>query len=160
VFRRKRSEAGASDAFQGLRQKLVSADPASFGISPSERYPNVWAALLELAMAGGIASIVCVSDGTTSMYTSTGGGMIGAGTHAAVAQANGRFLDEAERSLGLLTPVDVLPLPEPSEARFNVLTFSGPRTAAGSPDELIEGRLPLSPLFLAGNEVITQLRFV
>ena len=44
--------------------------------------------------------------------------------------------------------------------RFNVLTFDGPVTAVGEPDELAAGGLPLSPLFFAGNDVITQLRMV
>jgi hypothetical protein len=158
--RRKREDKEASEAFERLRQQLISATPATFGIAPSERFPTVWASVMELGMAGAIASIVCASDGTTSMYTSTGGGMIGAGQHAAVVEANHRFLDAAERSLALLQPVDVLPLPEQESVRFNVLTFDGPRTAVGVPERLATGGLPLSPLFLAGNDVITQLRMV
>jgi hypothetical protein len=111
-------------------------------------------------MAGGIASIVCVADGTTSMYTSTGGGMIGAGAHPNMAEANARFLEEVERSPALLQPVEELPLPQPEMVRFNVMTYSGPRTAASIPEELAPGGQPLSPLFLAGNDVITQLRMV
>ncbi len=158
--RRKPQEDTEAEAFTGLRGKLLSANPEQFGLTPTERFPNVWIVLMELAMAGGIASIVCVADGTTSMYTSTGGGMIGAGAHAKVVEANARFLDAAERSLPLLEPVEELPLPEPSTVRFNVLTYTGPRTAAGVAEQLSGGELPLSPLFLAGNDVITQLRMV
>jgi hypothetical protein len=89
-----------------------------------------------------------------------GGGMIGAGAHASVAEANARFLDEVERSLSLLHPVEELPLPQAEMVRFNVMTYSGPKTAAGIPDELAQGGRPLSPQFLAGNDVITQLRMV
>jgi hypothetical protein len=164
VFRqRKRAQDGQgtdAEVFTGLRGKLLSADPQEFGLAPTDRLPNVWVALMELAMAGGIASIVCFADGTTSMYTSTGGGMIGAGAHPNVAEANARFLGEVERSVALLQPVEELPLPQPEMVRFNVMTYSGPRTAAGTPDELAQGGQTLSPLFLAGNNVITQLRMV
>jgi hypothetical protein len=164
VFRRRKREEDeqgmGAEAFTGLRAKLLAADPEEFGLVPTERFPNVWVVLMELGMAGGIASIVCVADGTTSMYTSTGGGMIGAGAHPNVVEANALFLDEVERSLPLLPPVEELQLPQPEMVRFNALTYSGPRTAAGIPDELVQGGRPLSPLFLAGNEVITQLRMV
>jgi hypothetical protein len=160
MFRRRNHDREAAEAFQRLRQQLLTATPDMFGIEPSERFPNVWAAVMELGLAGGIASVVCVSDTTTSMYTSTGGGMIGAGKHEAVVEANHRFLDAAERSLSLLMSVVVLPAPDQDTVRFNVMTFDGPRTAVGAPDELATGGLPLSPLFLAGNDVITQLRMI
>jgi hypothetical protein len=164
VFRRrKRGQDGQgtdAEVFTGLRGRLLSADPQEVGLAPTDRLPNVWVALMELAMAGGIASIVCVADGTTSMYTSTGGGLIGAGAHPNVAEANARFLEEVERSLALLQPVEELLLPQADVVRFNVMTYSGPRTAAGIPDELAQGSRPLSPLFLAGSDVITQLRMV
>ncbi len=51
-------------------------------------------------------------------------------------------------------------LPQAETVRFSVMTYSGPRTAAGVPDELAQGGRPLSPLFLAGNDVITQVRMV
>ena len=158
--RRKREDGEADDAFQRLRQQLISASPGIFGIEPSDRFPNVWAAVMELGMAGGVASVVCVSDGTTSLYTSTGGGMVGAGQHAAVVEVSTWILDEAERSLSLLSPVETLPLPDQNTVRFNVLTFASPRTAVGVPDDLARGESPLSPLFLAGNDVITQLRMI
>jgi hypothetical protein len=78
----------------------------------------VWAALMEQADDAGIASFVMIADGTTSMYTSTGGGIIGAGFYQEVARATLAFLDAAEAHLELLQPVDVLPLPRTGAVRW------------------------------------------
>jgi hypothetical protein len=64
-----------------FRARLLAASPAELSIKPSEHLPHVWAALLDWGLRGGSATIVAVADGTVSMYTSAGGGMIGAGQH-------------------------------------------------------------------------------
>ena len=52
---------------------------------------------MEMAFPEGAATLVSLADGTTSMYTSTGGGVIGGGAHDAVVQAGRAFLLELER---------------------------------------------------------------
>jgi hypothetical protein len=52
------------------------------------------------------------------------------------------------------------PIPEPAHTIFYVLTDSGILTGGALENDLGFGRHPLSPLFHAGHEVITQLRLV
>jgi len=160
MFRRRRppDRGDAHDSYTGLREQLLATKPAELGLAPSARLPRVWAALMELGMDRGTASLVTVADGTTSLYVSTGGGIIGGGQHQAVTRVAAAFLDAVEACLELLRPMDAVPLPPSGAVRFNVLTYGSPRSAQAEESELAGGHRVLAPLFAAGHEVITQLR--
>jgi hypothetical protein len=143
-----------------LREQLLATKPAELGLAPSARLPRVWAALMELGMDRGTASLVTVADGTTSLYLSTGSGIIGGGQHQAVSRVAAAFLDAVEAHLELLRPMDAVPFPSSGAVRFNVLTYGSPRSAQAGESELAGGYHVLTPLFAAGHEVITQLRLL
>jgi hypothetical protein len=148
--------------YLGLRHTLFTADPAGLGLAPSERLPQVWAALMEIDLGGAVASVVAVADGTTSLYISNGGGVIGTGAYPAVAGATAAFLDAAQAYLraGWFAPVAEPPLPGPDRVRFTVLTYAGPHSVDAVTESLPGGGEPLSALFGAGNDVLTQIRLV
>lgn len=52
--------------------------------------------IIDIPAQGGCATLVALTDNTTSLYTSTGGGTIGAGGHATVASATHALLASAE----------------------------------------------------------------
>src|ERR1035437_6926854 len=70
-----------ADVYAGLREQILRLDPATAGMSQRPGGPIVWGALMEMGYPNGVATIVALADGTTSMYTSTGGGIIGGGAH-------------------------------------------------------------------------------
>jgi hypothetical protein len=158
--KRRRGQTEADKVFLGLRAQLIEGDPASFGLLPAGRFPNVWGALMEQGISGAVASVVSLTDGTTSYYTSTGGGVIGGGAHAQVREATYAFLDAVEASLDLTTPTDILRLPEQDEVRFNVLAYEGPRSASAPRADLEAGSHPLGELFRTAHGVITELRLL
>ncbi len=55
-------------------------------------------------------------------------------------------------------PQPAPPLPSIGRVIFYILTFSGAYTADADENELGEGKHHLSPLFYAGQDVITQIR--
>jgi hypothetical protein len=162
MFKRRKDREGGGDkaheVFLGLRGQLLTTDPAELQLSPSQRLPRVWAVLMEMGLDKGTASLVAVADGTTSLYLSTGGGVLGAGEHQAVQHASEAFLDAAEAHLDRLQPVSEAPLPLTGAIRFHALTFDSLRSTEVAEAELVEGRSDLTPLFYAGDEVLTQLR--
>ena len=158
---RRGGSGGTTDAkpvYLALRGSLLETDPASLGLAPSPGGRRVWAVVMDTAFPEGVASLVVVADGTTSLYTSTGGGTIGAGAHEHVAAASRAFLDRVDGALDLLVPASSFPLPSTGRVRFCVLTFDGGRTAEADEQDLGEGRHPLSGVFLAGHDVLTELR--
>jgi hypothetical protein len=115
---------------------------------------------MEMGYPEATVTLVAVADGATSLYFSSGGGIIGGGEHDAVRQAALAFLETIDRNLDGLEPSEESPLPERGRVRFNVLGYDSRWTAEAAEDDLGEGRHPLSTVFHAGQTVITQLRLI
>lgn len=145
--------------YEGLRNQLISGTPAKFGIQPTEEFPRVWAALVDMGMEGGTATMVAVADGTTSMYTSGGGGMIGAGKYKVISDATKAFLAVVEKHLELVPVAESAPLPATNHVAFIVLTHDGAmhRIEIGI-DRVGDPRNHLYPLWSSINGVISRLR--
>jgi hypothetical protein len=141
-----------------MRRRILELDAAEAGISPSGELPHVWGALIDMGFPTGWASLVTLADGTTSLYTSAGGGVIGGGAHAPVVAASARFLRLVEAELARFEPTTDLEPREPGQTRFLVLTYDGIRAAGGSSEALAVGTDPLSAVFAAGQQVVTELR--
>jgi hypothetical protein len=119
----------------------------------------VHGALLETTFDNGTSfTLVSLADGTTSLYTSTGGGVIGAGTHDVVAAATLRFLDVVAGSLHLFEPDPDDAVPPPGHAALRALTPAGRRRVLAPEADLGKGRHPASAVFRAAHDVITQVR--
>lgn len=148
----------AAPIFLDLRQRVLELDPTEIGLAPTANGVRVWAVLMEMGMADATVTLVSVGDGATSLYFSNGGGIVGGGETAAVAEATLRFLATAEEFLPQLTPADEFPLPDPGRVTFTVLTHDGAFRADVAEAELQSGDHALTPLYAMGQEVITQVR--
>jgi len=108
----------------------MALDAAARGlVSTLPESPDVSGIVVDVPSTGGYATVVALADGTTSMYTSTGGGTIGAGTHAHVASATHRLLAEVQHHLGMFNMRDDRDMPPSGLVRFHVLTPSSGRRA-------------------------------
>lgn len=115
---------------------------------------------MELGLGKGVATIVSLVDGTTSMYLSSGGGVIGAGGHDHVRQASSRFVLKGEEYLLRFSPTESFPVPGPEQVFFYALTYEGGFVVEAPYDEMMAERSELTPLFAAGQDVITALRTI
>jgi len=149
----------AAEVYEGLREILLTRPPAELGIEPREPLTTVWGALVEIGVAGGgSATIVSLADGTTSMYTSGGGGVIGAGQHKGPADASRRFLAALQAHLDVLPSADACPLPPGDSVAFVVLTYEGKRRLEATERRLSDPHDPAYTLWIAANEVMTEIR--
>jgi hypothetical protein len=80
----RRPAASGEEVYQGLRTRILDLDPASAGLAQGPQHQVVWGALMETGYLRGTATLVTLADGTTSLYLSTGGGIIGGGFRADV----------------------------------------------------------------------------
>jgi hypothetical protein len=157
IFGRKRgTDQQQADVYEGLRRQALHLTPDQLD-APFAGAP-ILALLMETGYPEAVATLVGVADGTTSLYFSNGGGFIGAGTHAAVAEANRRWLDAGGTFLPELTELADPPLPDVAMTQFVAVTPDALRGAVAAEEELGEGRHRLSPLFYAAQDVITQIR--
>lgn len=113
--------------------------------------------MVETGYPNGTATLVCLRDGTTSLYTSSGFGIIGGGAHEAVVHANAALLAALTDELERLPASRDQSLPAVGRTVIRAMTYDGPRAAE---DDLGNGETSLSPVFHATHGVITQLRLI
>jgi hypothetical protein len=141
-----------------LRKRVLDLKPDEVGLSPSPAYGDVWGVMMEIGYEVGSASLVVLSDGTTSLYYSTGGGMLGSPDYAPVAKAAKAMVAQAERLHQQMTKSEEIALPSAGRVRFTLLTFSGILTAETAEHSLASEDHALSPLYASGRETLNQLR--
>jgi hypothetical protein len=143
-----------AEVYCGLRDQVLRLP----GERASTGFSGVVGALMETGYQEAVATLVVLADGTTSLYFSNGGGVIGAGQHKPVAAASSAFLQAAQQNLSLMQSTVVFPLPRLKHARFYVLDTSGSWTSEAVEQDLGYNREKLSPLFHLAHAVIAAVR--
>ena len=113
---------------------------------------------MDWTTANGIATVVALSDGTASIYLSSGGGFIGGQSKEPINNAAKQAVLLAASCQPESPPTTTFPLPESKQVFFYLLTDKGVFTASGDEQELVNGTQPLSKLANAMQEIITQYR--
>jgi hypothetical protein len=147
--------AKASEVMKELRNRVLTTAPQELGLTEADAKAKVWAVLMEMPRPGGVATLLSIRDGTASLYTTTGGGILGGYSAQKEAQ---EFVIEAEKHLARMKPTESFPYPETGRIRFYLRTPDGVYTVEADEKQLTSGRHHLMPLFLAGNNVLTKLR--
>lgn len=106
------------------------------------------------------ATIVCMNDGSASMYVSSGGGIIGAGGHESVRSLIAPLLQEAVAVRRLFQKIEVVPPPKAGTMRFTLITREGFLSVEETVEELSAGRGPLAVLGNAVQQFITAINEV
>lgn len=146
-----------SPVFSQMRQEALTAPPEEMQFEG--RRPRVWGSVMELGLpTGRVATLVVFADGTTSLLSSAGGGIVGSGSQRTVRRASDEFLEEAAEANRGMADAAESPLPAPGRVRFYLRTNAGLRTAEAGEDELKAGGHALSELYTAGQAVLAQVR--
>ena len=122
-------------------------------------HPDVLGAVIDIPGEGGMASVVAMADGTTSMYTTTGGGAIGAGSHEAVARATGALLTILQGLIEMFPADERVDLPQGDLVQVTLVTPAG-RRRANVPAAAFWGDEPSTvvDLIAAIHDVISAIR--
>ncbi len=162
MFRRRALEDPRSPAepYLGLRMSALEVTEATIGTAPPE-HPDVLGAVIDIPSTGGMASVIALADGTTSMYTSTGGGTIGAGSHPSVAQATRVLLTALQGLIDLFPADERVDLPSAGLVQVTLVTSAG-RRRANVPAAAFWGDEPSSVIELvaAVHGVISAIRAI
>jgi hypothetical protein len=167
MFGRRKRPAGTqpeaqppAEVYLGLRRQILTLDPATVGITAVPGGRRTWGCLMETGHPNGTATLVCLADGTTSLYTSSGGGIIGGGMHESVVRETQELLQVVDDHLGQMWGSIDQELPASGHSVIRALTHDGPRTFEALEVDLGERRSSMSAVFYAAQEVITQLRLI
>ena len=158
AVRRGAAPPSPADVYAGLRSIALRVDPETLTLTSGESWSGAFVAMMEIGLAKGVASFVAMADGTVSMYTSVGGGVIGLGAHASVRASAARFRTVAGETRGLLERRTDFPLPEQGQVRFQVRTADGDYSGAAPENVLRAGRHSFSRLYEAGQDLVTEIR--
>lgn len=139
---------------------MLTLDPATIGLTAAPEDRGVWGVLFELGVPGGSASVVALKDGTTSLYTNSGLGILGGGAHEHVVTATRNLISGVARKLDLFSVHGPTDAPAAGQVLVHALTHDGRLTATAADVDLVEGKHLLSDVFFAGHEVIAHLRSI
>ncbi len=143
--------------YNGLRKMVFSLNAQSLGREIKDPKQSL-CTVMEWEISNATATLVSVIDGSTSLYLSTGGGVIGGGAHKNVVDVSSIFLKESEKYLDLMKKDTEYILPQKGHVCFYVVTNDGVYKYDGKEEEMANGKEQFSKLFVYGQNVITELR--
>ena len=153
-----KNKKGSGNPVEGLREKLFKLNPKTLDIAPSEDLPRVWGFMMEIFVSQTWVNLVCIADGTVSIYIGTGGGIIGAGEHDSVRSAARECLKKSEEILEHLKNFDSSHIQNEETIKFHVLTYDGIRSDEVETKEIESEKHYLSELYYSAQNVITEVR--
>jgi len=148
------------DGTPALRAMLLRAKPADYGLAPTPELPRVWGAMMEMRIGSADVSLVAVAEGSTSLYFSSGGGILGGGEHESVRAANRKLLGVIEKLFPAFVARDVPVAALDGAVSFAIFTYEGLRVARDTEERVRQKKSPLWPAYYVGQEIITALRLV
>jgi hypothetical protein len=152
------SKSKAVQVYLELRSRFFSGSRPAFGLAPDPSRP--WGAVMEMGMEKASVTVVAAADGFASIYLSSGGGFIGGQSHPSIRQAAENMVSTVSQFQGAMLPAAERPLPENGQVIFYALCDNGILAASAPESELMSRKHSLTPLFAAGQEIITQYRLL
>jgi hypothetical protein len=148
----------SAELMHEMRLKMLTSFPSDFGQKPTADFPRARGVLMDWPIENGIVSVVSLSTGDASIYTTGTFGVIGGIGHPNVRLAATIFVKTAEKHYEDSVPTKDFPYPKAGRIRFYIVTYDGVRTI-DTDLESVKGRTnKLSDLFVAGQRVISELR--
>jgi hypothetical protein len=144
------------NAFEGLRKQAFDVTPAQLGLSNDDS--EIYGVIMDWDLGNGTISLITYKTGDASIYTSTGGGVIGGGQHDNVNKAAKLFVNEAKNYINIAQKIDSVPLPDKDCVRFYLLTAKGKYCMQEQIEKIENKTSKLIDLFNEANNVITELR--
>ena len=148
----------SDNPYLGLRQMALSTTAEALRIVASPETTTVYGVIMDLGMDQGIVTIVSFQTGDASMYTSTGGGMLGAGKNLDVSNAAKHFVDLSHQYLDKAKVSHSTELPKSGEVIFYLFTNQGTYELKEALKSFDDKSSPLLNLFYEANNLINELR--
>jgi hypothetical protein len=139
---------------QRMRQYWFEVTPEQAKIKPTIEQNKVFCVIMDWPIKEVMSTLMSMADGTASLYTNKGLGIMGG--YAAVESAKA-FVGQAEQSLSYSVATTEHPYPSTDMVRFYIRTFTELRVIEEPVNLLLTKKSKLNLLFAAANQVITEL---
>jgi hypothetical protein len=128
------------------------------GANPATAH-GAWGSVTDISLQHGGATVMYFIDGSSSVYRSAGGGIIGGQGHENVHRMGSSVLACLEQSFSSLHAGSPVPMPAAGHVRFYVHARDGLlQSDEISVDELVAGHHPLSACYIGVQKLLTTLR--
>lgn len=149
----------APDAKTGsLRLLAFETTADELGIARDGFPFDAWGVVMETGVDAGWYTLVVMADGSTSLYFSTGGGIIGSGSKPDVVDASRALIETAHEFVAHAEPAASFEPPANGMTSLHFLTFDGVRSHIAVEDALGEQRDAFWPVFHAAHAVLAAVR--
>lgn len=135
-----RSQPDYSRFTQHMRERFLTRPPAEWGIEPAAENPQVYGVLMEWLSEGVTLTVAAFCEGSASVYTSLGHGMIGGHADEQVNSDARALVEAAARVHDDASPTSEFPYPGPGRVQFYLLTFTGVRVVDEALEAIFDGR--------------------
>jgi hypothetical protein len=156
----KNSALSQNNAFMDLRAQALSFTSEQFEIDDSTSKPIVYGVIMDWNLGKGTATFVAFISGDASMYTSSGGGLIGGGGHENVRKATIALVEKGQNIFTKARKSDDISLPAENSVKFYFLTTNGRFIAEEHLQNFDNESSKWLDLFKDVNTLITELRRV
>jgi hypothetical protein len=140
-----------------LRNMFLTTPPEKAGIQSSRDYPRVCGIAMDWPVGENIATVISLSDGSASVYTTDTFGIIGGIGVESVRTAAKSLVKEADRYYDDSVATHDFSYPSLDHVRFFLITFQGVRFIETDLRSLQEGRGRYAALFNLAQDVIGRL---
>lgn len=146
--------------YQGLRNMVLCGTRERFGLASTSNPSEPWGVVMDWGVPSGTATVMALSDGSASIYLSSGGGYLGGQNQETVRNAALQAIEVAREYPSQMQKTTEYNLPVTGEVIFYMLTDSGPLTVSEKEMELRNPSHPLAKLGNAMQNVVTQYRIL
>ena len=146
--------------YQGLRNMVLCGTRERFGLAATSSPTDPWGVVMDWGVTSETATVMALSDGSASIYLSSGGGYLGGQKHESVKNAALHAIEVAREYPSQMKKTTEYNLPATGEVIFYLLTDSGVFTASEKETDLRSQDHPLSKLGNAMQNVVTQYRIL
>ena len=147
------------NVYEGLRNMAFTVSPDTLGLNLSKDKTEVYGVIMDWEMGGAVATTIAYMTGDASMYTSTGGGIIGGGQHQNVNSAAKQLITVAQTYLDKAVKTETTPLPQTDNVKFYLLTNKGIYVGQEVMSNFENNSSKWLGLFQEANVVLTEARF-
>jgi hypothetical protein len=149
-----------AEIMRELRLKMLTTGAAELGLKPTPEYPRVFGVLMDWPIEAGTVTVVSLSTGDASIYTTATFGVFGGIGHETVRDAARGFVKVAEKHFDDAATTNEFPYPKAGKVRFYLVCYDGVRVLETDLEPARAGKNHYSDLYIAGQRVITELRLI
>jgi hypothetical protein len=141
-----------------MRLKMLTVWPKDSGQKPTQEFPHVMGVVMDWPIESTTVTVVSMSTGDASIYTTGTFGVLGGIGHETVRAAATNCVKVAQQYYDEATPTKEYPYPAPGRIRFYLVCYDGVRVMDEDLNAVAHPKDRCSDLYLAAQNVVTELR--